>query len=497
MEQICNLSLLDVASKLRSRELGVVETVKACLNQIEKTEPMVDALLAQNAEVALQEAKSMDNDGPNAQQPLWGVPIVIKDAISTKNLRTTAASRILEDFIPIYDAHVVAKLREAGAVILAKANMDEFAMGSSTENSAFKKTKNPWDLQKTPGGSSGGSAATVAARQCFGSLGSDTGGSIRQPAAFCGCVGIKPTYGRVSRFGLFAFASSMDQIGPITKNVEDGALLLSIIAGHDSRDNTSVDRPDEDYLAQLKAVDKKSAPLSSFKLGVPENFFNHGLSTEVKDACRANLNLAQSLGAELVSVTLPDPDVASAVYYVLAMAEASSNLARYDGVKYGKRAAGVANLDELYLKSRSQGFGQEVKRRIMLGSYVLSAGYYDAYFKKAAQVRRQIYDQYIAALDKCDAILMPVAPVTAWLLGAHELDPLKAYLMDAFTLPANLAGLPAVSLPVGLGHESNMPIGMQIVGKHFQEAKILEIAYMLENAIPKLGAPTALKELLT
>lgn len=486
--EICDLSLLELEKRLQKKEIGVKETVQACLERIESTEPFIQALLTVDGERTLKEAERLDHQGPDATQPLWGVPLAIKDAISTRDLRTTSASLILENFIPIYDAYVIRRLREAGALILAKANMDEFAMGSSTENSAFQKTRNPWDKTKVPGGSSGGSAASVAAGQCFASLGSDTGGSIRQPAAFCGCVGLKPTYGRVSRFGLFAFASSMDQIGPITRNVRDCAAMLTAIAGHDSRDNTSDPRPAEDYLIALKESDKDK-PLAGVKIGFPEDFFGDGLSHEVREICLATIDLAQKLGAELVRLKLPDPNVATATYYVLSMAEASSNLARYDGVRYGRRAAGVATLDELYLKSRSQGFGQEVKRRIMLGSFVLSSGYYDAYFKKAAQVRRLIYEQYESALEVCDFIFMPVAPVTAWPLGSHEANPLQAYLMDAYTLPVNLAGLSAISLPAGLGSETGMPVGVQLVGRRFGEADLLRYAYLLEQTLPNIGKP--------
>ncbi len=489
MSDICSLTLVEVAAALQKKEIGAADAAQACLDRISVTEPDIQALLTVDGENALRLAREMDAGGPDKSRPLWGVPVVIKDAISTKNLRTTAASRILENFVPIYDAFVTRKLREAGAVILGKANMDEFAMGSATENSAFQKTRNPWNLEKVPGGSSGGSAASVAACQCFAALGSDTGGSIRQPASFCGCVGLKPTYGRVSRYGLFAFASSMDQIGPMTRTVEDAALVLNVIAGHDARDNTSSPKPVEDYLPDLADADE-SMPLRGCKLGYAEEFFGAGLSEEVAAACRGALALAEKLGAGLVRVKLPDPNIASATYYILAMAEASSNLARYDGVRYGRRAGGIANLDELYLRSRSEGFGLEVKRRIMLGSYVLSSGYYDAYFKKAAQTRRIIMDQYCAALAQCDVILMPVAPVTAWKLGTHETNPLAAYLMDAFTLPLNLAGLPGIAIPAGLGVQSGMPVGMQLVGRHFGEKQLLRTAAILERHLPKPGHPS-------
>ena len=483
---ICSFSLAQVAAALQERRLSAVEVTRACLARIEATEPVIGALLHVDGEGALAHAAELDAKGPRPDRPLWGVPVTVKDALSTKGLPTTAASRILENFVPFYDAFVVSRLRAAGAVLLGKANMDEFAMGSSTENSAFKATRNPWNVDRVPGGSSGGSAASVAARQCFASLGSDTGGSIRQPAAFCGCVGLKPTYGRVSRYGLFAFASSLDQVGPLTRTVDDCARVLTVISGHDPRDTTSEPRPDEDFAL---AVRNAGTSLTGVRLGVPREFFGQGLAGEVRAACEAALERAKDLGAELVDVKLPATDIASATYYIIAMAEASSNLARYDGVRYGRRAPDVRTLDELYVESRSQGFGEEVKRRIMLGSYVLSSGYYDAYFRKAAQTRRLIRDAWCAALEGCDAICTPVAPVTAWPLGSHATDPLQAYLMDAYTIPVNLAGLPGLSLPVGLGNESGMPVGLQLIGKAFDEATLLAVGHVLETGLPAIGAP--------
>lgn len=488
MSDICSLPLRELKKNLQDKKIGAVEATQACLERIKNTEYKIGALLRVDEEGALAAARELDARGPDPSLPLWGVPVTVKDALSTRGLATTAASRILENFVPVYDAFVVEKLRKAGAIILGKNNMDEFAMGSSTENSAFQLTRNPWNVNKVPGGSSGGSAASVAARQCFGSLGSDTGGSIRQPAAFCGCVGLKPTYGRVSRFGLFAFASSMDQVGPITRNVADCAEMLNVIAGHDPRDNTSANIRVDDYCG---ALDQKSGekPLRGTRVGFPGKFFGEGLSGETRRACLAALETARDLGADLVDMDLPDPAMASATYYILAMAEASSNLARYDGVRYGQRAPGVANVRDLYTESRSRGFGEEVKRRIMLGSYVLSSGYYDAYFKKAAQTRRLIYDGYAAALAQCDVICMPIAPVTAWDIGAHKADPLSAYLMDAFTLPINLAGLPGLSLPCGVGSDTGMPVGLQLVGAHFSEAALLRYGHILEQALPVIGMP--------
>ena len=486
MPDICSFSLTQVAAALQRKELSAVEVTRACLSRIEATESAVGALLHVDAEGALARAAELDTQGPRPELPLWGVPVTVKDALSTRGLPTTAASRILENFVPFYDAFVVERLRRAGAVLLGKANMDEFAMGSSTENSAYKATRNPWNIDRVPGGSSGGSAASVAAGQCFASLGSDTGGSIRQPAAFCGCVGLKPTYGRVSRYGLFAFASSLDQVGPLTRTVADCARVLTVIAGHDPRDTTSEARPDEDFTLAVRAQD---ASLTGVRLGVPRDFFGEGLTEEVRAACEAALDRARELGAELVDVRLPATDIASATYYIIAMAEASSNLARYDGVRYGRRAPDSATLEELYVNSRSQGFGEEVKRRIMLGTYVLSSGYYDAYFRKAAQTRRLIRDAWHGVLEGCDAICTPVAPVTAWPLGSHATNPLQAYLMDAYTIPVNLAGLPGLSLPVELGAESGMPVGLQLIGKPFAEATILRVGHVLEQALPGIGAP--------
>ena len=483
MNELYYLSLCEVATLLQTRKIGALELVDACLARIEITEPVIDALLARNFEEARKLAREMDVKGPDAAKPLWGVPVTVKDALSTRDLTTTAASRILENYVPFYDAFVVRRMKEAGAIILAKNNMDEFAMGSSTENSAFKKTRNPWNIQTVPGGSSGGSAASVAAGQCFASIGSDTGGSIRQPASFCGCVGLKPTYGRVSRYGLFAFASSLDQVGPICRSVKDCASVLQVIAGHDERDNTCSSLPVPDYLENLN----ESKTLAGVKLGIPYALEEGALSGEVKEAWKKTRDAAASQGASLVNIDLPDSDVAIAVYYIIAMAEASSNLARYDGVRYGRRAGGVSTIDELYVDSRTQGFGDEVKRRIMLGSYVLSSGYYEAYFKKAAKIRQLMREKYLLALEKCDALLMPVAPVTAWKIGQHDESPASAYFMDALTLPANLAGLPALAIPTGIVRE--LPTGVQIIGKPFAEADILLYAYSLEKVLPACGHP--------
>jgi aspartyl-tRNA(Asn)/glutamyl-tRNA(Gln) amidotransferase subunit A len=406
--------------------------------------------------------------------PLTGIPLALKDVLVTRNLRTTCASRILENFIPPYDATVCGRLRQAGAVFLGKTNMDEFAMGSSTENSAFGPTHNPWHRDYIPGGSSGGSAAAVAADLCIASLGSDTGGSIRQPASHCGVVGLKPTYGRVSRYGLVAYASSLDQIGPLTKEVRDAALLLQAIAGHDSRDSTSVPYPVPDYQEAL------GQEIRGLKVGVPKEYFGHGLDPEVEAAVQGALKTYASLGAELREVSLPHTEYAVAAYYVVAVAEASSNLARYDGVKYGLRAEG-RNLLEMYAHTRTQGFGAEVRRRIMLGTYALSAGYYEAYYRKALQVRALIRRDFEAAFEQCDLLAAPVSPTPAFRLGEKVADPLTMYLSDIFTISANLSGIPGISVPCGFS-SLGLPIGLQLLGPPFGEAVLLKAAYALEQA---------------
>ncbi|MDR2696600.1 MAG: Asp-tRNA(Asn)/Glu-tRNA(Gln) amidotransferase subunit GatA [Deltaproteobacteria bacterium] len=481
------LSLREVRDSLAKGEVRAEEVTRACLAQIERTEPRINALLGRRDEAALEEAKKLDSLGPDPSRPLWGVPFTLKDSLLTKDMPTTAASRILKNFTPRQDAFVVKRLREAGAVILGKTNMDEFAMGSSTEFSAFGPSKNPWDTTRVPGGSSGGSAASVAACQCFASLGSDTGGSIRQPAAFCGCVGIKPTYGRVSRYGGIALGSSLDQIGPLARTAEDCALTLSVIAGHDPRDATSSPLPVDDYMAALKAVKN----LKGLRIGLPREFAAQGLSEEMEHACREALDLARQLGAELVPVSLPLTHLATAVYYIIVMAEASSNLARFDGVHFGYRAEGVRTLEELYVRTRSEGFGEEVKRRIMLGTYVLSSGYYDAYYKKAAQVRRLIRQDFDAAFTQCDIVCGPVSPLVAWPLGEENPDPLSLYLRDIYTLPVNLAGLPGLSLPVRLDARNRMPTALQLIGRPFDEARLLSTAHALLSALPQLGPPPA------
>ncbi len=474
-------NLTHIRESLAKGEIKAEEAVMACSQRITATEPQIRAFLTLDMDTALEQARAMDAAGPKAEQALWGVPIGIKDVLCTKGLTTTAGSKVLQNFVPFYDAYVVQKLREAGAIILGKHNMDEFAMGSTTENSAFHTTHNPWDVTRVPGGSSGGSAASVAACQCFASLGSDTGGSIRQPASFCGCVGIKPTYGRVSRYGCIAYGSSLDQVGPLARTVEDCARVLEVIAGHDARDSTSDPRPIAPQ-AFSNAIGKRQ-DLKGLRIGLPQQFFAEGLATEVEKACQKALDTLRALGAELVEIELPHTSAAIATYYIVAMAEASSNLARFDGVRYGYRTENVQDLSDLYIRSRSEGFGQEVQRRIMLGTYVLSSGYYDAYFRKAAQVRRCIREDFTKALTKCDIICGPTSPITAWKLGSMTHNPLQMYLMDIYTIALNLAGLPGLSLPVGLGEESHMPIGMQFIGRAFEEEEIFSVTHVIEKAL--------------
>lgn len=488
---LTRMTLTDARALLHSGGTTAEALTSACLAQINATEPHIGALLGRRDAQALDEARALDKEFAAlssaeqatlcASKPLWGIPVTIKDAITLKGLPTTAGSRMLKNFVPPYDAFVVERLRQAGAIILAKNNMDEFAMGSTTEHSAFHTTRNPWDVERVPGGSSGGSAASVAACQCFASLGSDTGGSIRQPASLCGCMGIKPTYGLVSRYGLLAYGSSLDQIGPLARSVEDVAITLHAIAGHDPRDSTSSPTPVPDYTAALRA----RKDLSGVRIGLPKEFMEHdALDSGVATACQNAVRTAQELGATLVNVSLPHTKYAIATYYILATAEAGSNLARYDGIRYGHRAQDVNNLDELYTRSRTDGFGDEVQRRILLGSYVLSAGYYDAYYRKAAQVRRLIRQDYDNALTHCDALLAPVSPIPAWKLGGVT-DPLQMYLMDIFTLSLNLAGLPGLALPVG--STCGLPVGMQLMGRAFDESTVLSVGNVLANALKLSG----------
>nr|WP_206529745.1 Asp-tRNA(Asn)/Glu-tRNA(Gln) amidotransferase subunit GatA [Brevibacillus sp. SYP-B805] len=470
--------LSEIHSDLRAKRLSVTDLVQASLERIAETDDAIKAVLRVDEEGALQQAKALDERLAKGNEPLgllYGLPAGLKDNIVTKGMLTTCASKVLANYDPIYDGTVSAKLRAADAVIVAKCNMDEFAMGGSTENSGFYPARNPWNTDYVPGGSSGGSAAAMAARQFFFTLGSDTGGSIRQPAAFCGVVGLKPTYGRVSRFGLVAYASSLDQIGPITKNVEDAAYVLQAIAGYDELDSTSANVEVPDYLSAL------TGDVKGLRIGVPRELIGEGIDPEVRDAVLAALKQLESMGAVWDEISMPHTEYAVPAYYLLASSEASSNLARFDGVRYGVRADNADNLIEMYKESRSQGFGPEVKRRIMLGTYALSAGYYDAYYKKAQQVRTLIIQDFQAAFAQYDVILHPTTPTTAFKLGDKLDDPVKMYLEDICTVPVNLAGLPAISVPCGFA-ANGLPIGMQLVGKAFDESTILRVAHAYEQA---------------
>jgi aspartyl-tRNA(Asn)/glutamyl-tRNA(Gln) amidotransferase subunit A len=447
------------------------------LGAIRRLDPQVRAFLRVDEAAVLEQARGVDERRRQGRPlgRLAGLPVALKDILCTRGEPTTCGSRMLEHFRPPYDAHVVARLRDADAVLLGKTNLDEFAMGSSTENSAFQVTRNPWDLGRIPGGSSGGSAAAVAAGEAPLALGTDTGGSIRQPAGLCGVVGLKPTYGRVSRFGLVAFGSSLDQVGPLARTVADAALLLEVIAGHDPRDSTSVDRPVPAY---SRTVEEPVAPLT---VGVPREYFGAGLDPEIEQAVRAAVAVFQGQGAAVREVSLPHSRFALAAYYLVATAEASSNLARYDGVHFGHRSAGHANLIDLYKRSRGEGFGAEVKRRIMLGTYALSSGYKDAYYVQALRVRRLIKEDFDRAFQECDVVLGPTTPTTAFRVGERSADPLAMYLEDVYTVSANLAGLPGVSVPCGLS-KAGLPIGLQLLAAHFEEEKLLRVARQYERA---------------
>lgn len=472
---------------LARREITARELTESVLCRIEVVEERVQAYITLDRDGALAQAEAADQRlaGGADIHPLCGIPLAIKDVLCTKGLRTTCGSKILENFVPPYDAAVVEELKAAGAVLLGKVSMDEFAMGSSNENCAYGVPHNPWRLDAVCGGSSGGSAAAVAADECIASLGSDTGGSIRQPASHCGVVGIKPTYGRVSRYGLLAYASSLDQIGPFTKDVRDAAIMLKAISGHDQRDSTSVNAPVPDYTAALVEG------VGGMKVGIPKEYFGAGLDPEVEAAVRNAIRLLTEAGAEVVEVSLPHTEYGVAAYYVIASAEASSNLARYDGVRFGYRDSAAADLLDMYRQSRSQGFGSEVKRRIIIGTYALSSGYYDAYYKKASQARTLIIEDFTKALAQCDALVSPVAPTTAWRLGEKTADPLSMYLSDVLTIPTNLAGLPGISVPCGLS-SAGLPIGVQLQAAPFAEEKLLRLAYNLEQRLGLVGRKPAL-----
>lgn len=475
--ELTALTIHELRRLLQRREVTAGQVLRAFLKRIAQQEGKVQAYMAVTGREALGRATRLDRRLERGENcgPLAGIPLAIKDVICTRGIPTTCSSRILQGFVPPYDATVMRRLDRAGTVVLGKANMDEFAMGSSTENSGYKITRNPWDLSRVPGGSSGGSGAAVAADLCAGALGSDTGGSIRQPAAFCGIVGLKPTYGRVSRYGLVAFASSLDQIGPMTKDVRDAAILLNVIAGHDPCDSTSVDLPVPDYTAQL------GRDVTGLRIGIPDEYFIEGMDPEVETAIRGAISVLESLGAKAERISLPHTEYAVATYYLVATAEASSNLARYDGVKYGLRTRDAKDLLEMYMKTRQNGFGAEVKRRIMLGTYALSAGYYDAYYLKALKVRTLIRKDFEQAFKRCEVILTPTAPTPAFRIGEKTGDPLTMYLSDIFTISANLAGIPGISLPCGFT-QAGLPIGLQLLGKPFDEATVLQVAFAYEQA---------------
>ena len=476
MSELTERTIFEHAEALRKKEYSSVQLTQAYLEQIDKKDKIIGAYITVTADRAIESAKAFDEGRCSDSEisPLAGIPCGIKDNMCTKGIKTTCASKMLGGYIPPYSAHVVEKLEKSGAVILGKLNMDEFAMGSTTENSAFKVCRNPLDTDRVPGGSSGGSAAAVAAREAVYTLGSDTGGSIRQPASFCGVVGMKPTYGSVSRYGLVAFASSLDQIGPITSTVLDNALVLNAIVGHDKRDATSVKRVYNDFTADIKNGVK------GMKIGVPEEFFAEGISDDVRKAVLAATDTYRALGAELVSVSMPSIDYALSAYYVISSAEASSNLARFDGVRYGYRCDDYSSIDELYRKSRSEGFGSEVKKRIMLGTFALSSGYYDAYYKKALQVRSLVRKDFDEAFGKCDFIISPVAPTVAYKIGEKTGDSLQMYMGDAYSVPVNIAGIPALTLPCGIG-EGGMPVGMQLIGPAFSEGLLYRAGFAFES----------------
>jgi aspartyl-tRNA(Asn)/glutamyl-tRNA(Gln) amidotransferase subunit A len=474
--ELFDLTIHELHDLLKRKEVSSVEATEAFLARIEAVEPRVNAFITVTPEEALKSAEAADQRiAAGKIDLLTGIPVALKDIFLTRGIRTTCASRMLDNFIPPYDATAWAKLQDRGAVLVGKLNQDEFAMGSSCEASAFGPTRNPWDPERIPGGSSGGSAAAIAAREATATLGTDTGGSIRQPASHCGCVGLKPTYGRVSRYGVIAYASSLDQVGPVTRDVTDCALVLGAVAGHDPKDSTSVDLPVPDYRASL------TPEIKGMKIGLPAEYFIPGLDPDVKLALDAAVATFRELGAEFREIALPHTDYAVASYYLIATAEASSNLARYDGVRFGHRTAEAKSLIDMFARSRDEGFGTEVKRRIMLGTYALSSGYYDAYYLKAQKVRTLIMQDFIRALDAVDVILTPVAPTPAFRIGEKTSDPLQMYLSDIFTIPVNLAGTCGIAIPAGMS-DGGLPIGLQLVGRPFGEEAILRAAYAFEQA---------------
>jgi aspartyl-tRNA(Asn)/glutamyl-tRNA(Gln) amidotransferase subunit A len=473
---LCRLTIHQLHDLLVKKEVTSREATEALYRRIKVVDQKLRAYLLLTKEEAYRQADEVDRKIAKGEEigDLSGIPMGLKDILCTKGIRTTCGSNILENYVPFYDGTVVKKLRERKAVFLGKLNMDEFAMGSSTENSGFQITRNPWNLDCIPGGSSGGSAAAVAADECIAALGTDTGGSIRQPASCCGVVGMKPTYGRVSRYGLVAFASSLDQIGPITKDVKDCAILLNAISGYDPCDSTSVNTDVPDYKQSL------IKDVKGIRIGIPKEYFIEGIDPDVEKAVTQAIDLFGKWGAEVKRVSLPHTEYAVAIYYIIATAEASSNLARYDGVKYGLRSKGYRDLMEMYTQTRAKGFGQEVKRRIILGTYVLSAGYYEAYYRKASQVRTLMRKDFEDAFRHVDVILAPTAPTPAFRIGEKTEDPLQMYLSDIFTIPVNIAGIPGISIPCGFSRE-NLPIGLQMMGKHFDEGMLFRVAYAFEQ----------------
>ncbi|HNZ64255.1 MAG TPA: Asp-tRNA(Asn)/Glu-tRNA(Gln) amidotransferase subunit GatA [Smithella sp.] len=473
--ELSQLTIHELQKKIRNGSATAVQITESVFSRIDAVEERVHAYIRLLKEQAFASAQKADEDIKRGDiKLLTGIPVALKDIVCTKGILTTCGSHILHNFVPPYNATVVEKLKDAGAIFVGKANMDEFAMGSSTETSYFGPTFNPWDLERIPGGSSGGSAAAVAADECIASIGSDTGGSIRQPAALCGIVGLKPTYGRVSRFGLIAFASSLDQIGPFTKDVEDCAIMMNVLAGYDPRESTSVPENVPDY-TQFAGRDIKG-----WKIGIPKEYFIDGIDAEVNNALKTAMQVIEQSGGQCVDISLPHTQYCVATYYIIAPAEASSNLARYDGVKYGFRAADVRELLEMYKTTRMQGFGAEVKRRIMIGTYALSAGYYDAYYKKASQVRSLIKRDFDEAFKICDVILTPTTPTPAFKIGEKTDDPLQMYLSDVFTISTNLAGIPGISVPCGFT-SGGLPIGVQFLAGHFEEGKLIQVASAYEK----------------
>ena len=476
MMDITDLTVHELKEKLDKKELTISEVTKAYVDRIIEKEDDIKAFVTPLTDIALEQAKQIEDKVNNGElkSEFAGIPIGIKDNMCTKGIKTTCSSKMLENFIAPYDATVIEKVNAEGMINLGKLNMDEFAMGTTTEHSAFKITSNPWNLNKVPGGSSGGSAAAVAAGMVPWALGSDTGGSIRQPAAFCGIVGLKPTYGLVSRYGIVAYASSLDQVGPITKDVTDTAMLLNVISGYDEKDTTSANIEKKDYTKALKN------DVKGLKVGVPKEYFAEGINSEVKQAVLKAIEEYKAMGAEVEEFSLPIAEYTLATYYIIANAEASSNLGRFDGIRYGYKTPNFENLWDIYVNSRTEGFGAEVKRRILLGTYVLSSGYYDAYYKKAQQVRTLIKNEFNKAFEKYDVLITPTAPNVSFDIGSKTSNPLEMYMEDLCTVPINVAGVPAISIPCGLA-ENGMPIGMQIIGKHFDEETILNAAYTYEQ----------------